>query len=74
VRIPGVLTRTELNYCRKQERLNDRKVTKLPQYSVTFLAGSFGLTEDQARAILAQCGDDRVKAAEAARVQKRAST
>ena len=50
------------------------KVTKLPQYSVTFLAGSFGLTEDQARAILAQCGNDRVKAAEAARLQKRANT
>ena len=47
------------------------KVTKLPQYTVTFLAGSFGLTEEQARLILARAGDDRVKAAEGARLQKR---
>jgi hypothetical protein len=47
--------------------------TKPPQYTMTFLAGSFGLTEQQARAILAQSGDDRLKAAEAARLQKRAN-
>jgi hypothetical protein len=49
------------------------KVTKLPQYTVTFLAGSFGLTAEQARQIIAQAGDDRVKAAEGARLQKQSS-
>ena len=49
------------------------KVIKLPQYTVTFLAGSFGLTEEQARLILARSGDDRVRAAEGARLEKRAS-
>jgi hypothetical protein len=48
--------------------------TKQPQYTMTFLAGSFGLTEQQARVILAQSGDDRLKAAEAARLQKRANS
>jgi hypothetical protein len=49
------------------------KVIKLPQYTVTFLAGSFGLTEEQARLILARAGDDRVKAAEGARLEKQAT-
>lgn len=52
--------------------MND-KVIKLPQYTVTFLAGSFGLTEEQARLILARAGDDRVRAAEGARLEKQAS-
>jgi hypothetical protein len=49
------------------------KVIKLPQYTVTFLAGSFGLTEEQARLILMRSGDDRVRAAEGARLEKQAS-
>ncbi len=50
------------------------KVIKLPQYTITFLAGSFGLlSEEQARKIIAQAGDDRVKAAEGARLQRRAN-
>jgi hypothetical protein len=47
---------------------------KLPQYTMPFLAGSFGLTEQQAKSILARSGDDRTKAAEAARLQKRANS
>jgi hypothetical protein len=50
------------------------KMIKLPQYTATFLAGSFGLTEEQARQIIARAGDDRVKAAEGARLQKRSSS
>ena len=53
--------------------MTEKATTKPPQYTVTFLAGSFGLTEDQARLILAQAGDDRLKAAEAARVHKKAN-
>ena len=49
------------------------KIIKLPQYTVTFLAGSFGLTAEQARHILARAGDDRVRAAEGARLEKQAS-
>lgn len=49
------------------------KVVKLPQYTATFLAGSFGLTQEQARLILARSGDDRVVAAESARLEKQAS-
>jgi hypothetical protein len=49
------------------------KLITLPQYTVTFLAGSFGLTKDQARLVLAQAGNDRVRAAEGARLQKRAN-
>lgn len=49
------------------------KVVKLPQYTATFLAGSFGLTQEQARLILARSGDDRVVAAERARLEKQAS-
>jgi hypothetical protein len=52
--------------------MND-KIIKLPQYTVTFLAGSFGLTAEQARHILARAGDDRVRAAEGARLEKQAS-
>jgi hypothetical protein len=49
------------------------KLITLPQYTMTFLAGSFGLTEEQARLVLAQAGADRVKAAEGARLQKQAN-
>lgn len=49
------------------------KLIKLPQYTVPFLAGSFGLTEEQARVILAEAGDNRVEAAERARQEKRGS-
>lgn len=48
------------------------KPIKQPQYTMAFLAGSFGLTEQQARSILAASGDDLTKAAEAARLQKKA--
>ena len=48
------------------------KLIKLLQYDMTFLAGSFGLAEEQARAVLTEAGDDRVKAAEGVRRQKRA--
>ena len=54
------------------ERHMNEKVVKLPQYTVTFLAGSFGLTEEQARLIIARSGDDRVRAAEGARLEKQA--
>ena len=47
------------------------KVIKLPQYTATFLAGSFGLTQEQARLILARSGGGRVRAAEGARLQVR---
>jgi hypothetical protein len=47
-------------------------IVKPPQYTSTFLAGSFGLSEEQARVILAKAGDDRIKAAEGAGLQKRA--
>jgi hypothetical protein len=43
---------------------------KRPQYTVAFLAGSFGLTQAQAVSILAAAGDDRLVAAEQARLQK----
>lgn len=49
------------------------KVIKLPQYTVMLLAGSFGLTQEQARLILARSGDDRVMATEGARLEKQAS-
>lgn len=49
------------------------KVGKLPQYTVTFLAGSFGLTQEQARLILARSGNDRVMAAEGGRLERQAS-
>ena len=55
-----------------QEKLVTTKIVKLPQYSVTFLAGSFGLTAEQAKIVLASAGDDRVKAAEGARLEKQA--
>lgn len=55
-----------------EKQVND-KIIKLPQYTVTFLAGSFGLTAEQARLILARAGDDRVRAAEGARLEKQAS-
>ena len=55
-----------------EKQVND-KIVKLPQYTVTFLAGSFGLTAEQARHILARAGDDRVRAAEGARLEKQAS-
>lgn len=48
------------------------KLIKLPQYTMTFLAGSFGLSEEQAKLVLARAGDDRIKAAEGARLQKQA--
>jgi hypothetical protein len=47
------------------------KIHKLPQYTMAFLAGSFGLTVEQATSIIAEAGDDRLKAAEAARLQKK---
>lgn len=47
-------------------------IPKLPQYTMPFLAGSFALTEEQAKAILARSGGDRTVAAEAARLEKRA--
>ena len=47
------------------------KVIKLPQYTATFLAGVFDLTQEQARLVLARSGDDRVRAAEGARLQVR---
>ena len=48
------------------------KITpRKPQYTTAFLAGSFGLTEAQAVAIITAAGADRLKAAEAARLQKR---
>lgn len=50
------------------------KIVKLPQYTVTFLAGSFGLTAGQARLVLARAGDNRLKAAEGARLEKRAGS
>ena len=52
-----------------EPQMNNQTI-KLPQYTVTFLAGSFGLTVEQARFILARSGDDRIKAAEHARLQK----
>lgn len=48
------------------------KIIKLPQYTATFLAGSFGLTHEQARVIIARAGDNRVMAAEGARLEKQA--
>ena len=48
----------------------DATPAKPRQYTVAFLAGSFGLTQAQAVAILAAAGDDRLKAAEEARLQK----
>lgn len=40
------------------------------QYTAGFLAGSFGLTLQQAREILASVGEDRTAAAEAARKKR----
>jgi hypothetical protein len=54
------------------EKQMTSKLIKLPQYTMTFLAGSFGLSEEQAKLVLARAGDDRVKAAEGARLQKQA--
>jgi hypothetical protein len=42
--------------------------TPSPQYSMVFLAGSFGLTEAEAKVILDQAGQDRLTAAELARL------
>jgi hypothetical protein len=58
---------------RQEKHVTTSKIVKLPQYSVTFLAGSFGLTAEQAKIVLAQAGDDRIKAAEGARLEKRAN-
>lgn len=44
------------------------------QYAASFLAGSFGLTLQQAREILASAGEDRTAAAEQARMKKPAGT
>jgi hypothetical protein len=52
------------------EKQMTSKLIKIQQYTMTFLAGSFGLTEEQAKAVLARAGDDRVKAAEGARLLK----
>ena len=49
----------------------DIKTQKLPQYTMAFLAGSFGLTAEQAMSIIAEAGGNRLKAAEAARLQKK---
>jgi len=46
----------------------DSQVTR--QYTAGFLAGSFGLTLQQARDILASVGEDRTAAADAARKKK----
>ncbi|MBL8598371.1 MAG: hypothetical protein JNL14_11590 [Devosia sp.] len=48
------------------------KVIKLPQYTSTFLARSFGLTQEQALVILARSGEDRIRAAEGARLERQA--
>jgi hypothetical protein len=41
-----------------------------PQYTMAFLAGSFGLNEAQASSILDEAGEDRTKAADMARLLK----
>jgi len=51
--------------------MTETATTKPPQYTVTFLAGSFALTAEEAKLILAQSGGDRTKAAEGARLQRR---
>jgi len=45
--------------------MTETATTKPPQYTVTFLAGSFALTAEEAKLILAQSGGDRTKAARA---------
>ena len=51
--------------------MTDPVVSQPPrQYTVGFLAGSFGLTIEQAREMLASAGDDRTTAAELARKKK----
>lgn len=48
----------------------DAIVPKRQQYTPGFLAGSFGLTDAQARNIIAEAGEDRARAAELAKLQK----
>ncbi len=59
------------SYDRRAEDTKERPAAGADQYDVVALARKHGLTQDQARAIIARSGSSREQADEAARYWKR---